>query len=127
MELPKPFNGDAWYACLSNREQNAISAGNFWLHVLDTHLLFDSKELPPKHIIVVASDCFSSNSDIPNITIDSVLSHNIITACGDDNVKYGTQKVDSALCLYIGTFLMCVPRKKFVNKAVPRGSGTLCC
>ena len=58
--------------------------------------------------------------------IDTVLRHNIITKCGDDSVKHGTQKMDPALCLYGGAFLVCVLRNKYFTTAVPRGNGTLC-
>ena len=61
-----------------------------------------------------------------NLTIDGVFRHNIITTCGDKNVKYSTQKVDPALCLDVGTFLICVLSNKFLKEAVPRDNGTLC-
>ena len=99
MESPKQFNGNACYACPSNRERNAISAGNFHQYVLDTHPLYDTDESPPEHTIVVEADIFSANNEFKGMPIDTVLRHNIITTCGDESVKYGTQKMDPALCL----------------------------
>ena len=58
--------------------------------------------------------------------VNSVLRNRIITTCGDDNVKYVTQKLDPALCLYVGAHLMCVLRNEFLQEKVPRGNGTLC-
>ena len=128
LQLPSKFEDDidACFACPSNRERNAISAGNFKRHLLDTHPTFDSQELPPEHTIVVEADIFSSVSDQRNVNVDNVIRHRIITTCGDANVKYGTHKVDPALGLYIGAYLMCVLGNEFLRERVPRGSGTLC-
>ena len=88
--------------------------------------MFDSKELPPEHTIVVKLEIFSTADSKRNMNIDNVLRHRIITTCGDDNVKYGTQKVDPVLCLYVGAYLMCVIGNEFLQEKVPRGSRTLC-
>ena len=126
LKLPSTFEGDACYACPSNRERNAISAGNFRRHVLNTHPTFVSQVLPPKHTIVVEADIRSTKNKQRNVTIDNVLRHRIITTCGDDNVKYGNKHVDPALCLYIGAYLICTVDNKFLREKVPRGNGTLC-
>ena len=126
LKLPSTFEGDACYACPSNRERNAISAGNFRRHVLNTHPPFVSQVLPPKHTIVVEADIRSTKNKQRNVTIDNVLRHRIITTCGDDNVKYGNKHVDPALCLYIGAYLICTVDNKFLREKVPRGNGTLC-
>ena len=128
LQLPSKFEDDidACFACPSNRERNAISAGNFKRHLLDTHPMFDSQELPPEHTIVVEADIFSSVSDRRNVNVDNVIRHRIRSTCGDANVKYGTYKVDPSLCLYIGAYLMCVLGNEFLREKVPRGSGTLC-
>ena len=124
--LPSTFSGDACYACPSNRERNAISAGNFERHILATHPPFHSLEAPPEHTIVIEAEIRSTKSKQRNVTIDNVLRHKIITTCGDDNVKYGTKHVDPALCLYIGAYLICTVGNEFLKEKVPRGNGTLC-
>ena len=126
MELPKKFNCDACYACPSNRERNLISAGNFRQHILDTHPLYDTDKSPTEHTIVVEAEICSANNELKGMTIDTVLRHNIITTYGDDSVKYSTQKIDPALCLYAGAFLMCLLPNKFLTASVPRGNGKLC-
>ena len=126
LKLPSTFEGDACYACPSNRERNAISAGNFEMHILNTHPPFDSLEAPPEHTIVIEADIRSTKSKQKNVTIDNVLRHRIITTCGDDNVKYGNKHVDPALCLYIGAYLICIVGNEFLKEKVPRGNGTLC-
>ena len=127
LSLPKQFSGDACYACPTNRERNAISAGNFHQHVLDTHPAFASDDPPPTHTIVIEAHITSSISEKKDVKIDNVLRHRILTTCGDDNVKYNsTQKVDPALCLYVGAYLMCVLGNEHLRDEVPRGNGTLC-
>ena len=126
LKLPSTFEGDACYVCPSNQEHNAISAGNFEMHILDTHPPFDSLEAPPEHTIVIEADIRSTKSKQKNVTIDNVLRHRIITTCGDDNVKYGNKHVDPALCLYIGAYLICIVGNEFLKEKVPRGNGTLC-
>ena len=123
---PSTFSGGVCYACPSNRERNAISAGNFERHILDTHPPFHSLEAPPEHTIVIEAEIRSTKSKKRNVTIDNVLRHKIITTCGDDNVKYGTKHVDPALCLYIGAHLICTVGNEFLKEKVPRGNGTLC-
>ena len=56
--LPSTFEGDAAYACHTNKERNAISAANFRQHVLNTHPNFDGphSEYPPEHTIVIEAD-----------------------------------------------------------------------
>ena len=51
--------------------------------------------------------------------------HRIITSCGDANAMMGTKHIDSALCIYLGAYLMCIDNKHLTDK-VPRGNGTLC-
>ena len=85
MILPSTFSGDGCYACPSNRERNAISAGNFERHILDTQPPFHSLEAPPEHTIVIEAEIRSTKSKQRNVTIGNVLRHKIITTCGDDN------------------------------------------
>lgn len=127
LDLPKEFIGDVCYACPTNKERNVISAGNFKQHILDTHPKYDSVDLPPTHTIVVDADIFSTVNEKRQINIGNSLRHRILTTCGDDNVKYnGSKKVDPALCLYVGCYLMCVIGNENLREKVPRGNGTLC-
>ena len=127
LELPKPLGDNACYACPTNKERNVISAGNFKQHILDTHPTYESIDPPPDHTIVVEADIFSTVSEKREIKIGNSLRHRIFTTCGDDNVKYGgSKKVDPALCLYVGCYLMCVIGNEKLREKVPRGNGTLC-
>jgi hypothetical protein len=56
--LPKNIasNVDWNYACPTNRERNAISAGMFKQHVLYTHPTASSHDLLPDHTIVIEGD-----------------------------------------------------------------------
>ena len=69
---------------------------------------------------------FSTSEEKRHVKVDSVLCHRIITTCDDDNIKYGTHKMDPALCLYVGAYLMCVLGNEFLREKVPRGNRTLC-
>lgn len=124
--LPTKFDGEGSFACPINKERNAIHAANFRRHVLETHPDFDSDQLPPEHTIVIEAQIRSSNQTQRHMTIDNVLRHQIITTCGDNDVKWGRKLVDPALCLYVGSYLMCVMENSFLTEEVPRGNGTLC-
>ena len=95
------------------------------LYAIPTHHLTVT-HLPPRHTIVIKADIFSTSKDKRHVKGDSVIHHRIITTCGDDNVKHGTQKRDTAPYLYVGTYLMCVLLNEFLREKVPRGNGTLC-
>ena len=107
-------------------ESNAISAGNFKRHILDTHPPFHSLEAAPEHTIVIEAEIRSTKSKQITVTINNVLRHKIITTCGDDNVKCGTKHVDPALCLYIRAYLICIVGNEFPKERVPRENVTLC-
>jgi len=128
LTLPSTFEGDAAYACPTNKERNAISAANFRRHVLDTHPNFDGphSEQPPEHTIVIEADIRSKKTKMRHKKIDSVLRHRIITTCGDSSVKCGTKGIDPALCLYKGAYLICIVTNDHPRDKVPRGNGTLC-
>ena len=126
IDLPSSFEGDACYACPTNKERNSISAGNFKKHIIATHPSIESNELPPAHTIVIEADIRSSLSKNSKMKIDKVLRHRITTTCGDANVKVGTKHIDPALCLYVGAYLICVIGNKYLKEKVPRGNGTLC-
>ncbi len=124
--LPSTFDGDACYACPTNKERNSISSGNFERHIKKTHPAVDSVHLPPKHTIIIEADIRSSLSKQSKTKINQVLRHRILTTCGDAMVEVGTRHIDPALCLYIGAYLICVISNQNLREKVPRGNGTLC-
>ena len=127
LKLPASFEGkDVCYACPTNAERNAISAINFRNHVTKTHPHVNDNESPPDHTIIIEADIKSSSSARSKQRIDNVLRHRILTSCGDAQVKVGTKKIDPALCLYVGAYVICVIDNSHLNERVPRGNGTLC-
>ena len=75
--------------------------------------------------MVVKVDIFSLISDKCNMKVDNVIHHNIISTCGNENVKYGSQKVEHTLCLYVDTFIMYVLPIKYSKEAAPRSNWAL--
>ena len=127
LTLPSSFgNKDACYASPTNKERNAISAGNFKQLVIKTHPHVNENRLPPDHTIIIEADIKSSSSKRSKQKIDNVLRHRIITSCGDAQVKVGTKHIDPALCLYVGAYVICVIDNSHLKDRVPRGNGTLC-
>jgi len=127
LTLPSSFgNKDACYASPTNKERNAISAGNFKQLVIKTHPHVNENRLPPDHTIIIEADIKSSSSKRSKQKIDNVLRHRIITSCGDAQVKVGTKHIDPALCLYVGAYVICVTDNSHLKDRVPRGNGTLC-
>jgi len=128
--LPKIINSNTdWgYACLTNKEQNTISAGVFHEHIIKTHPSFQSNKIPPDHTIVIEGDFHTTtkkNSSRLNVT--NTLLHHILTTCGDDNIKYGSHKhADSALCLYTSINLICVMSNENMEQKPTCGNGTVC-
>ena len=127
LTLPSSFgNKDACNASPTNKERNAISAGNFKQLVITTHPHVNENRLPPDHTIIIEADIKSSSSKRSKQKIDNVLRHRIITSCGDAQVKVGTKHIDPALCLYVGAYVICVTDNSHLKDRVPRGNGTLC-
>ena len=119
------MQGDACYACPTNKEQNAIQASIFQKHIQDTHPNVTCDEMPPEHTLIIEGNITSSISHTTRQRIDRHLRHRIITSCGDANVMMGSKHIDPALCIYIGAYLICIDNKHLTAK-VPRGNGTLC-
>ncbi len=46
------FQGDACYACPTNKEQNSIHAAIFKKHIQATHPNVTSNEMPPEHTLM---------------------------------------------------------------------------
>ena len=127
LTLPSSFGSkDVCYACPTNIERNAISAGNFQKHVMKTHPPVNDDKLPPDHTIIIEADIKSSSSQRSKQKVDNVLRHRILTSCGDAQVRVGTKKIDPALCLYVGAYVICVIDNSYLKERVPRGNGTLC-
>ena len=130
--LPDDFGErDACYACPTNKERNAISAGNFKRHVMKTCPDISSAALPPEHTVVIEADIRSTKQTNKNKkthqTIGGSIRHRILTSCGDASVMTSSNKhVDPALCLYVGAHVICTIDNVDLNKEVPRGNGTLC-
>ena len=83
--------------------------------------------MPPDHTIIIEAGIQSSMSKETTQKIDNVLRHRILTFCGDANVEVGkSKKIDPAMCLYVGAYLICVIDNKYLTEKVPRGNGTLC-
>jgi len=112
VNLPKNIqSGVDWsYACPTNKERNAISAGVFKQHVLNTHPSVESLDSPPNHTIVIEGDFQTSTKmKSSSLKVNNTLRHCILTTCEDDNIKYGSHKhADPVLCLYTGINLICV-------------------
>jgi len=122
---------DVVYAAPTNRERNAVTAGNFRDHVLKTcpHINTSEDTLPPDHTIIIEADILSSapkNNAQYNKKIAGTLRHRIHTSCGDSNCMSGTKRIDPALCLYMGAYLICTIGNENLRNKVPRGNGTLC-
>jgi hypothetical protein len=81
--------------------------------------------MPPDHTLIIEANITSSRSKNMNQKVDRHLHHRIITSWGDANAMIGTKHIDPALCLYLGSYLMCIDNKHLTDK-VPRGNGTLC-
>ena len=130
IELPKSFEEgcDVCYACPTNKERNAITAGIFREHIKREHPGIESKKNPPDHTIMVEAKNESSipkkkNHQTLPIKINEMMRHRILTTCGDADVMVGTKHIDPLLCLYVGGYFMCIDNK---HLSEGRGNGTLC-
>jgi len=108
------------YACPTNVERNAISAASFEKHVMETHPSINNELMPPDHTIIIEAGIQSSISKKTTQKIDNVLHHRMLTSCGDANAKDGkSKKIDPALCVYVGAYLICVVDYKYLIEKVP--------
>jgi hypothetical protein len=119
------FVGDACYACPTNKERNSIQAAIFRQHIQTTHPSVSSNKLPPEYTLIIEAHLTRSVSKKSQQRIDRHLRNCMITSCGDADVMMGTKHIDLALCVYIGTYLICIDIKH-LNDNIPRGNGTLC-
>ncbi len=129
VDLPFSFQTDLdWsYACPTNKERNAISAGVFKNHILKTHPPINSASLPPDHTVVIEGDFQTSTKNkSSSLKVTNTLRHRILTTCGDANIEYGSHKhADPILCLYSGIDLICVMSNEKMEEKPPRGNGTV--
>ena len=132
LRLPKSHefeDADVVYAAPTNRERNAITAGNFRHHILQNCPAINTNELPPQHTIIIEAEILSSapsSSTQFNKRITGSMRHRIHTTCGDSICMSGTKHIDPALCLYTGAHLICTIGNESLREKVPRGNGTLC-
>jgi hypothetical protein len=119
------LQGDACYACPTNKERNSIQKALFQKHINTTHPSITSNEVPPNHTLIIEANISSSVSKKSKHKIDRHLKNRILTTCGDADVMSGTKHIDPALCIYIGASLICIDNKHMKDN-VPRGNGTLC-
>jgi hypothetical protein len=115
------FQGDARYACPTNKEQNSIQAAIFQKHIQATHPSVTCNEMPPEHTLIIKGHTTSSIANTTGQRIDRHLRHRIITTCGDANVMMGSKHIDPALCIYIGAYLICIDNTHLRDK-VPWGN-----
>jgi hypothetical protein len=94
------FEGDACYACPTNKECNSIQKALFQKHINTTHPRKTSNKLPPNHTLIIEANISSSVSKKSQHKIDRHLKNHILTTCGDADVMSGTKHTDPALCLY---------------------------
>ena len=122
-----PESHDWNYACPTNKERNAISAGIFKKHIELTHPAWDSEQLPPDHTIIIEGAFGPTcSSNKKKRKIRNALRHRIIESCGDADIEYGTNKLaDPALCLYSGISLVYVANNDAMDQKPPRGNGTV--
>jgi hypothetical protein len=90
------FQGDACYACPTNKEQNSIQAAIFQEYIKATHPGVTCNEMPPEHTLIIEGHIISSTSNKTQKRIDRHLRNCIITRCGDAIVRMGSKHIDPA-------------------------------
>jgi len=118
-----PDDDDACYACPTNQERNAIYAGIFKNHILDTHPDVASDDLPPDHTLMIEASMRRKKRKVSQAVHDTV-----ITMLGDDDIRSSEfhtngAKIEPLLRLYPGSPHMCITNEDLKNG---RGNGTLC-
>ncbi len=85
------LQGDACYACPTNKERNSIQKALFQKHINTTHPSITSNEVPPNHTLIIEANISSSVSKKSKNKIDRHLKNRILTTCGDADVMSGTK------------------------------------
>jgi hypothetical protein len=119
------IQGDTCYACPTNHKHNSIKASIFKKRILATHPSIHNNVNPPEHTIIIEADISSSVAETAHRKIKKLLTHRIITTCGDADIMAGTKHIDPALCIHVGSHLICIDKKHLKDK-VQRGNGIIC-
>ena len=117
--LPKVLEGDSCYACSTNSERNAVTAGIFREHLQATHPDAGSDEVPPKHTIIIKGLVESPSRSSKKV--DRAL-HKRITELGDCDMKQGTKLISPHLCCYNGAYFMCNSNDGLKENGTANGS-----
>jgi len=91
------FEGDACYACPTNKERNSIQKALFQKHINTTHPSITCKELPPNHTLIIEANISSSVSKKSQHKNDRQIKKRKQKKFGDAHVMYGTKHKDPAL------------------------------
>ena len=118
-----PSVPEVCYACPTNKECNAITAGVFKNHVVATHPLDESNEKPPRHTLMVEAYMRRKRKHISQVLHDL-----IVLKVGDNDIKSTTctskgSKIDPVLRLFPGAPMMCISNKDLKKG---RGNATIC-
>ena len=79
-DVTLPSVPDVCYACPTNKECNAITAGVFRNHVIETHPPVESEEDPPMHTLMVEASMRRKRKRISRVLHDL-----IVTKLGDND------------------------------------------
>ena len=114
---------DPSYACPTNKERNGISAGVFKNHIIATHPLITSNELPPDHTLMIEASIRTKSKKVSQAVHDV-----ITTMLGDNDIKVSeynrsSAKIDPLLQVFPGSQEMCISNDDLKKG---RGNGTLC-
>ena len=123
LKLPKSLEGNACYACHTNKERNAVTAAIFDKHLRATHPHKDSSDLPPTHTLIIEADIQPARGSGEGKNMTSLRRR--ILELGDNDVKKGTRTlVDPCLRCYMGVYFMCNSNERLKDDGT--GNGTQC-
>jgi len=122
IEIPKN-DEEICFACPTNKERNAITAGIFKEHILATHPTINDIQMPPDHTLMVEASMRQKRKKVSQGIHDT-----IVTKLGDDDIKSTDfsskgSKIDPLLRLYTGSPHMCITNDDIKQG---RGNGTMC-
>jgi hypothetical protein len=114
---------DPSYACPTNKDRNGISAGVFKNHIIATHPLITSNELPPDHTLMIEASIRTKSKKVSQAVHDV-----ITTMLGDNDIKVSeynrsSAKINPLLQASPGSQEMCISNDDLKQG---RGNGTLC-
>ena len=99
---------DPSYACPTNKERNGISARVFKNHIIATHPLITSNELPPDHTLMIEASIRTKHKKVSQAVHDV-----ITTMLGDNDIKVSKYnrslaKIDPLVQVFPGSQEMCI-------------------